>query len=198
MTVSPTRSAKQHPVPASVKASVLEPFILSHHSISPRTPGRHPRGNGSNLYSELAATKAERDAALDERLAEASGGSDSDVYLRTVESRQARVNALLEERAERDQEREPAQIEADLEQVWDDLTLEDQRRVLHSVFDSVFVWRTSDSGRNGKLPIAERTRLFLAGVGPPIPIRGQRGTIRTLPLNAQAPASKPIDLVRRG
>jgi hypothetical protein len=100
-------------------------------------------------------------------LPKALGGPQSEVYLSTVETRQARVDALLAERAERDQEREPAEIEANLKEVWDDLTLEDQRRVLHSVFDSVFVWRTSDGGRNGKLPIAERARLFLAGEGRP-------------------------------
>lgn len=135
----------------------------------------------SNPDAELAAAEAER-APLDASCQTPWAASDSDVYLRTVESRQARVDALLEERAERDQEREPAQIEADLEQVWDDLTLEDQRRVLHSVFDSAFVWRTGDGGRNGKLPIAKRARLFLAGEGPPVPIRGQRGTVRTLSL----------------
>ena len=76
----------------------------------------------------------------------------------------------------------PPQLEADLERVWEDLTLEDRRRILHSVFDSIFVWRTPDGGQNGKFPIARRTRLFLAGEGPPVPVRGQRGTIRTLRL----------------
>jgi hypothetical protein len=188
----PDKAGGRCPAPASVKASVVEPFVLSHlFAFAKSATARTQEEDGSNLDVELAAAEAERDAALDERLAEALGGPESDVYLRTVESRQARVDALLEERAERDQEREPAQIEADLEQVWEDLTLEDQRRVLHSVFDSVFVWRTSDSGRNGKLPIAKRARLFLAGEGPPVPIRGQRGTIRTLPLDGPTPTKAP-------
>jgi DNA invertase Pin-like site-specific DNA recombinase len=189
----PDKAGGRCPAPASVKASVIEPFVLAHLVGFAKSATAHTRNNedGSNLDAEIAAAEAERDAALDERLAEALGGSESDAYLRTVKSRQSRVDALLEERAARDQEREPAQIEADLERVWDDLTLEDQRRILHSVFDSVFVWRTSEGGRNGKFPIAERARLFLVGEGPPVPIRGQRGTIRTLPLDGPAPAEAP-------
>jgi len=142
----PDKAGGRCPAPASVKASVIEPFVLSHLFAFAKGATAHTQEeDGSDLDAKLAAAEAKRDAALDERLAEALGGPESDVSLRTVESRQARVDALLEERAERDQERQPAQIEADLEQVWDDLTLEDQRRV-HSVFDSVFVWRTSDSG----------------------------------------------------
>lgn len=178
--------------PASVKASVIEPFVLSHLFAFAKdaTARTHPE-DGSDLDGEIAAAEAERDAALDERLAKALGGPESEAYLRTVESRQAKVDALLEERAERDQEREPAEIEANLEEVWEDLTLEDQRRVLHSVFDSVFVWRTSDGGRNGRLPIAERARLFFAGEGPPVPVRGQRGTIRTLSMDGPAISKSP-------
>jgi hypothetical protein len=189
----PDKAGGRCPAPASVKASVIEPFVLAHLFDFAKSATAHTREDedGSDLDAEIASAEAERDAALDERLAEALGGPESDVYLRTVESRQAHVDALLEERAERDQEREPAQIDADLEQVWDDLTLEDQRRLLHAVFDSVFVWRTSANGRNGKLPIARRARLFLAGEGPPVPIRGQRGTIRTLPLDGPAPAEAP-------
>lgn len=189
----PDKAGGRCPAPASVKASVIEPFVLARLFDFAKRATAHTREDedGSDLDAEIASAEAERDAALDERLAEALGGPESDVYLRTVESRQAHVDTLLEERAERDQEREPAQIDADLEQVWDDLTLEDQRRLLHSVFDSVFVWRTSSNGRNGKLPIARRARLFLAGEGPPIPIRGQRGTIRTLPLDGPAPAETP-------
>ena len=186
----PDKAAGRCPAPASVKANVIEPFVLSNLFAFSKDATARSREDqdDSNLDAELAAAEAERDAALDERLAEALGGPESDVYLRTIESRQARVDALLEEMTERDQEREPADISADLEQVWPDLTLEDQRRILHSVFDSAFVWRTSDEGRNGKFPIAERARLFLAGDGPPVPIRGQRGTIRTLPLDGPAPS----------
>ncbi len=123
----------------------------------------------------------ERDAALDERLAKALGGSESDVYLRTIETCQARVDVLLEKRAERDQKREPAQIEADIEQVWEDLSLENRRRVLHSVFDSVFAWRTSDSRHNGKLPSVEQAAYSLPAKDRPPRPEGARGKSERFP-----------------
>lgn len=189
----PDKAGGRCPAPASVKASVIEPFVLPHlfefaESATARTREDEEE---TNLDAEIASAEAERDAALDERLAQALGGPQSEAYLRTVENRQQRVDTLLAERAERDSGREPAEVEADLESVWEDLTLEDRRRILHSVFDSVFVWRTPDAGRNGKFPIEARTRLFLAGEGPPVPIRGQRGTIRTLPLDVPASAEAP-------
>jgi site-specific DNA recombinase len=179
----PDKAGGRCPAPASVKASVIEPYVLPHLFDFAKSATARTREDedGGNLDAEIAEAEAERDAALDERLARALGGPQSEAYLRTVENRQTKVDALLEERAERDSGREPAHIEADLDGVWEDLTLEDQRRILHSVFDSIFVWRTPDAGRNGKFPIAERARLFLAGEGPPVPVRGQRGTIRTLP-----------------
>ncbi len=189
----PDKAGGRCPAPAAVKASVIEPFVVPQLFAFAKSATARTREDeeGTNLDAEIAAAEAERDAALDERLAQALGGPQSEAYLRTVESRQQRVDALLEERAERDSGREPAEVEADLESVWEDLTLEDRRRILHSVFDSVFVWRTPEAGRNGKFPIEARTRLFLAGEGPPVPIRGQRGRIRTLPLDGPAPSETP-------
>jgi site-specific DNA recombinase len=181
----PRKAGGRCPAPTSVKAHLIEPFVLDHlFAFSKGAKARAQAGEGeSALAAEIAAAEAERDAALDERLADALGGPKSDVYLRTVESRQARLDALLEARAESEQVREPAEVEADLEDVWEDLTLEDKRRVLHSVFDSVFVWRINNKGAGGKFPIAKRAKLFLVGEGPPVPVRGGRGTIRTLPFD---------------
>lgn len=181
----PKKASGRCPAPTAVKAAVIEPFVIDHlFSFARGAQARTQEPDEeSTIGTELAAAEAERDAALDQRLADALGGANSDVYLRTLEQRQARVDALLEAQAESAQAREPAELEADLEDVWEDLTLEDKRRVLHSVFDSVFVWRINDKGTGGKFPIAKRTKLFLAGEGPPVPLRGQRGTIRTLPLD---------------
>jgi hypothetical protein len=67
---------------------------------------------------------------------------------------------VLEERANRGQERKPAQSEAILERVSSDLPLEDQRRVLHSAFYSVFVWRTSYSGRQRQAAESPRELVY--------------------------------------
>lgn len=181
----PDKAGGRCPAPAAVMSTVVEPFVVS--KLFEFADGATARSDAATadpmLDAEIAEAEAERDAALDERLAAALGGPESEVYLRTVETRQGRVDELLTRQAERDQDREPAELSTDLKEVWDDLDLAERRRILHSVFDSAFVWRTSERGRNGKAPIGDRCRLFLAGDGPPVPVRGQRGTIRTLPLD---------------
>lgn len=190
----PDKAGGRCPAPAAVKATVIEPFVVERlFEFANGVTGKAATDDGAEagLAETLAAAEAELEAALDGRLADALGGTESDAFLRTVEKRHAAVEAVREELADAQQQRAPVEIEADLADVWDDLTLEDRRRLLHSVFDSAFVWRTSAVGRNGKLPIPERCRLFLAGEGPPVPVRGQRGTIRTLPLDGPAPAEAP-------
>ncbi len=181
----PNKAGGRCPSPAAVKSTVIEPFVVSKlfEFAEGATARSEAAGVDPTLDAEIAEAEAERDAALDERLAAALGGPESQVYLRTVETRQARVDELLSKRTERDQDREPAALDTDLRGIWDDLDLQERRRMLHSVFDSAFLWRTSDQGRNGKALIADRCRLFLAGEGPAVPVRGRRGTIRTLPLD---------------
>lgn len=179
----PDKAAGRCAAPAAVKASVIEPFVVERlFAFAEGATGRSEAADdpAAGLAAKLAAAEAELEAALDGRLADALGGSESDAFLRTVEKRHTAVEALKGELAEVEQQRAPVDVEANLAEVWDDLTLEDRRRLLHAVFDSVFVWRTPDTGRKGKFPIADRTRLFLAGEGPPVPVRGQRGKIRTL------------------
>lgn len=179
----PDKAAGRCPAPAAVKATVIEPFVVERlFEFARGAAGRSVEDNSdAELARALADAEAELEAALDGRLADALGGPQSDAFLRTVEKRHAAVEELRERQREAEGTERRLDLEADLESVWEDLTLDDRRRLLHSVFDSVFVRRTSESGRNGKLPIAERSRLFLAGEGPPVPVRGRRGAIRTLP-----------------
>jgi len=182
-TCKPDKAGGRCPAPASVKATVIEPFVTARlFAFAKGAAGETTEEGGeeARLAEAIAAAETELEAALDGRLAEALGGADSEAFLRTVERRNATVEILREELAEVQSQRAPAALETDLEEVWDDLDVEQRRRVLHSVYDSVFVWRTPAAGRNGKFPIEERTHLFLAGEGPPVPRRGQRGTIRTL------------------
>lgn len=190
----PDKAGGRCPTPAAVKATVIEPFVVEHlFDFAESAAARTEEGDGktTELSAALAAAEAELEAALDGRLADALGGPQSAAFLRTVEKRHAAVEAIREELAAAHQQRAPVEVEVDLRGVWDDLTLEDRRRLLHSVFDSAFVWRTGGAGRNGKFPIAERARLFLAGEGPPVPVRGRRGTIRTLPLDGPGAAKAP-------
>jgi site-specific DNA recombinase len=186
-TCKPDKAGGRCPSPASVKATVIDPFVTGRlFAFAKGAAGEATAENDdeSPIADALLAAESELEAALDGRLADALGGANSEAFLRTVERRNATVEALRDELAETQSQRTPVALDADLEEVWDDLSVEQRRRVLHSVFDSVFVWRTPEGGRNGKFPVAERTRLFLAGEGPPVPRRGQRGTIRNLPFPA--------------
>lgn len=190
-TCKPDKAGGRCPSPASVKATVIEPFVIDRlFDFAKGAAGEttEEENDERRLTDALAAAEAELEAALDGRLAEALGGANSDAFLRTVERRNATVEALREELAEVQSTRSPVALDIDLDEVWDDLNVEQRRRILHSVFDSVFIWRTPDRGRNGKFPIEQRARLFLAGEGPPVPRRGQRGTIRTLPFDGPASA----------
>lgn len=181
----PDKAGGRCPSPAAVKATVIEPFVVEQlFRFAEGATGHTVEGEeGVELAEALKEAKAELNAALDGRLADALGGAESDAFVRMVQTRHAKVESLRERLAESEAARAPVEVEADLPNVWDDLALEDRRRLLHSVFDSAFVWRTSAAGRNGKLPIAERAKLFLAGEGPPVPTRGRKGTIRTLPFD---------------
>ncbi len=182
----PDKAGGRCPAPAAVKATVIEPFVVERlFEFAEGATGREEQADdqGTELTQALAEAEAELNAALDGRLADALGGAESDAFVRMVEKRHGEVESLREQLAQSEQARTTIEIEADLAGVWDDLTLEDRRRLLHSVFDSAFLWRTSARGRNGKLPIAERAKLFLAGEGPPVPVRGRKGTIRTLPFD---------------
>jgi site-specific DNA recombinase len=182
----PDKAAGRCPAPAAVKATVIEPFVLERlFEFAEGAAGQSVEGEGDDAErtAALAEAEAELEAALDGRLADALGGPQSDAFLRTVEKRHAEVEALRGQLRESEGTRRRLDLETDLREAWDDLTLDDRRRLLHSVFDSVFLWRTGAKGRNGKLPIAERAKLFLASEGPPVPVRGQRGVIRTLPFD---------------
>jgi DNA invertase Pin-like site-specific DNA recombinase len=182
----PDKAAGRCPAPAAVKATVIEPFVLGRlFEFAEGAAGQSVEGEGdeAELTAALAEAEAELEAALDGRLADALGGPQSEAFLRTVEKRHAEVEALRERLRESEGTRHRLDLETDLRKAWDDLTLDDRRRLLHSVFDSVFLWRTGARGRNGKFPITERAKLFLAGEGPPVPVRGRRGAIRTLPFD---------------
>jgi DNA invertase Pin-like site-specific DNA recombinase len=190
-TCKPDKAGGRCPSPAAVKATVIEPFVTERlFTFAKGAAGEATQESDDEqrILDAIAVEEAELEAALDGRLAEALGGANSDAFLRTVERRSETIEALREELADIQSRRAPVALDTDLQRTWPDMNVEQRRRVLHSVFDSVFVWRTPDRGRNGKFPIAKRARLFLAGEGPPVPRRGQRGTIRTLPFDGPTSA----------
>lgn len=182
----PDKAGGRCPAPAAVKATVIEPFVVEKLFEFAEGASGHTLesdGGDAELASAIAEAEAELEAALDGRLADALGGPNCEAFLKAIAKRHSEVEALRTRLRESEGTRDRLELEADIASSWEDLTLDDRRRLLHSAFDSVFVRRTGTKGRNGKFPIAERARLFLAGEGPTVPVRGQRGIIRTLPID---------------
>jgi DNA invertase Pin-like site-specific DNA recombinase len=116
--------------------------------------------------SRLLKAEAELDAALDTRLAEALG-EGSDRYLQLVRTRQEAVDAARGALANA-QSTQIAFPEADLFDMWPDLSLHDRRRLLASALDCVFVRRGND--------LVARTHFCWRGEAPELPQSGRRWT----------------------
>jgi site-specific DNA recombinase len=168
------------PAPAAVKATVIEPYVLGeffHFLGEYRAAGFEPDAAIDLAESELAAAEAELTAALDTRLADALG-TDSDAYLRLIRERRDAIETararLAEVRRSSDIMGEDA---IDLSALWPDLTLYEQRKLLASTFDCVFVRRTPSGG--GTADVASRTWICWCGEAPGLPIRGRRWTVKS-------------------
>jgi DNA invertase Pin-like site-specific DNA recombinase len=167
------------PEPVSVSASVIEPFVLGEFF---RFVGDYRATDfGSDEavdHAEAALRRAEGelDAVLDTRLMEALGGSNAPAYLRAVEARQETVDEARGELARVRQRSQTVGLpDVELSEVWGDLALQDQRKLLASLFDCIFVRRTP---AGGDFPIAERTWICWHGEAPELPVRGKRWTIQ--------------------
>jgi site-specific DNA recombinase len=178
---SRAENAERCPSPASVKATVIEPFVLERfhdyvanyvvHFADERDDGM------AAAIQEVRTAEAERDAALDRNLAEALGGDDSGDYIAMVRERQLRVDRAREALEKVELQRRPPEIaDIALTVLWDDISLEERRQLLSSVFDCVFVRRTPSGG--GKADIATRAYVCLAGEAPELPRRGTRWSVK--------------------
>lgn len=114
----------------------------------------------------LTAAEAELDAALDIRLADALGG-ESARYLELVADRQQAVGVAQAALAKAQSSRLELP-DANLSEVWPDLSLHERRRLLASALDCVFVRRGSD--------VVARTHFCWHGEAPELPTSGRRWT----------------------
>jgi hypothetical protein len=132
-TCKPDKAGGRCPCPASVKATVIEPFVTARlFAFAKGAAGETTEEGGeeARLTEAIAAAEIELEVALDGRLADALGGANSEAFLRTVERRNAAVESLHEELAEVQTQRAPVVLDTNLEEVWDDLDVEQRRRVL--------------------------------------------------------------------
>jgi DNA invertase Pin-like site-specific DNA recombinase len=166
------------PAPASVTAHLAEAAVLER--FWSEVEGARGRGQSRtkcrrDAEAQVARARGEFDAALDQRLAEALGGPEADVYLEVVAKRRTALeDAEATLAGVDDPEALPDVIT--LREIWDDLELDEQRRLVRRVFAAVFLRR---SRRSGETPI-ERLRFFEPDELPPLPARGARGKIRSV------------------
>ncbi len=188
----PDKAGGRCPAPASVKASVIEPFVLSHLFAFAKNATAHTQEeDGSNLDAELAAAEAERDAALDERLAEALGGRNP---MCTCARSKAVKRGLT-----RCSKSAPNAIKNG-SRLRSRPTLSRFGTTSPSKISAAYSTRSSIPFSSGEPAIAGATescrslseRAYFSLVKDrPVPIRGQRGRIRTLPLDSPAAAEAP-------
>lgn len=163
--------------PATVGAHLIEPLVLERfwkfvgdYNIS---FGEDTAGLDEARQAVLIAS-AELDAVLDRRLSDALGGDDSSAYIDLVKSRREALDAAQAELSRLEAIRRGPMEPLDFDVLWPDLSLYEQRLLLASVFDCVFVRRTSAGGAGGKFPVAERTFFCFLGEGPELPTKGRR------------------------
>lgn len=165
------------PEPASVTARTVERLVLERF-FGWAEDYRLRRSDGSleieRAEGRLREAEAELDAALDTRLADALG-AESERYLAMVKERLAAVASARDDVAAAWQARAGLPSE-DFTALWPDLSLEEQRQLLASALDCVFVRRGSD--------VAERTFFCWRGEAPELPVRGRRWTPRPFKFDA--------------
>jgi DNA invertase Pin-like site-specific DNA recombinase len=133
----------------------------------------HDGGELVTVETEIRA--ADADLAVyrdDSRIAGALG---ADRYVAGLEERKTKVDALLRRRAELEGQLDrPGGVNpVELRQVWDDLAVDERRRLLKSHIDCVFLRR----GRTRYSPIEPFVWICWRGELPDVPRRGQRGFV---------------------
>lgn len=169
---------------ASISANAVEPVVMeAFWSIvgDYAVTGEARAAEVEEAQVELRVAEQDLDAALDTRLADALGGSDADRYIALVEAKRRRVEEVRQVVSEAEREARVASLGTmNLRELWPDLSLYDQRRLLASVLDAVFVRR----GNGERLWICRR------GEAPELPIRGQRWSPKPFDFPSAAKAGR--------
>jgi site-specific DNA recombinase len=178
----PDKAAGRCPAPASVSAKPVEQAVTAaffeaygdlHAQYRTRTEER------GEIERNLAANRAELAAALDERLVDALGGEDADAYVLTVRHRREAVERDEERLAAVEDDPDSLPDPTSLREDWENLTLQERRALIASAYSAVFLRRA----RSPREPAVDRLRFFGPGEAPPLPVRGQRGEIRSVAID---------------
>jgi DNA invertase Pin-like site-specific DNA recombinase len=175
----PDKAAGRCLSPASASAEPLERAVVERFffAYGDLFASFHRRTNERDeIELRIAEGRAELSAALDARLVEALGGEESETYLATVRRRREAIEADEEVLAGLDDTGIDLPRPAELQGDWGKRTMQQKRVLIASAYDSIFLRRA----RSPREPVGDRLRLFPAGAGPPLPVRGKRGVIRSV------------------
>lgn len=175
----PDKAAGRCPSPASVSAKPVEEAVTARffESYGEMYASFNARSEDRTEVEEgLAKAQAERAAVLDGRLGEALGGEDSDTFLQVVRERQEAVEREEERLAELEDDPAALPDPTTLRGDWENMSLQDRRSLIGSGYGAIFVRRA----RSPREPAVDRLRFFAPGETPPLPVRGQRGDIRSV------------------
>lgn len=184
------QNATPCPEPVTISARVVERFVVDaffERVDGLRTAAETNTTEVQDALDTLMAAEAERDAVLDGPLRDLV---DTDAFQRLAVEKQGAVDRARERLAVARQAESSLPPEG-LRDVWPDLTLTEQRHLLASAFDAVFV-RRGFSQRS----ISDRLHLAWAGSGVRLPVRGRRW----VPVRYDFPRSAgagPEDLAER-
>jgi site-specific DNA recombinase len=170
------------PTPAAVTSTVIEPFVMNAfwEWVGDYAASEFDAGDAlASAEATVRAAENELDAALDQDLAAALGGTKSEAFVRMIEKRRIAVEEARSRLADvRRASEVAASPSVNLSEIWPDLTLYEQRKLLASAFDAVFVRRAGGSKAGRGVPIASRTHICFAGSDIELPVRGQRWSVK--------------------
>lgn len=178
----PDKAAGRCPAPASVSAEPIEAFVTERFfsDYGDLFASYHERSTErDDAEQDLAVARAELAAVVDGRLADALGGDDSEDFLRIVRERREAVEGAEARLAELDDDPTALPDPTSLREDWENLTLQERRALIGSAYGAIFL-RRAISPRE---PAADRVRFFPVGDTPPLPVRGQRGEIRSVDID---------------
>lgn len=177
--------------PCSVTASVIEPVVLGIFSDwvgDYRAKGVAPDSAIDDAEAVVREAEAELDAVLDQRLVDALGGEDQPSYIAAVQTRREAVDEARGQLVDAVRGAQASALpDVRLGEVWPDLSLYEQRKLLASVFDCVFLRRAGGPAASG-VPIADRLHVCFRGEAPDLPIQGQPWTVAPFDFPASAEA----------
>lgn len=168
------------PAPAAVSAPLVEELVVERFHAFVGEGEIDVGDTGAELeeaLQQIRIAEAELNAVLDRSLADALGGDDASEYVALVKTRRETLEAAREDLAEIEERRRPAAA-GDIilfSELWPDLPMSEQRLLLASVFDCVFVRRTPVGARaGGSVPIEDRVHFCHVGDAPDLPVKGTR------------------------